>query len=135
MDAGEFDALLTRTTQLLREVGLVTLGDRESYVVRDPESITPRALLPDQQLIEMLHAFERHLAILDQQTYQAALSTINETIDAGTLEDVVYVPTSLEGEEETYSFSKAPDMNELRTMVKDLIKSLREESERLRREE
>lgn len=135
MDTEEFDALLAQTEQLLREADLGMLGDRENYVVRDPDAIAPRALSPDRQLIEMLLAFERHLAILDQQTYLDALSTINNTIHDGELKDVVYVPTARGEEEESYSFFMAPEMSELRNMVKDLIHSLREESERSRREE
>lgn len=135
METEDFDALLERTALLLREANLGTLGDRESYVVRDPEVIAPSALPSDRQLIEMLSAFERHLAILDQRTFLNALNTINTTLDKGKLRDVVYVPTAREGEEASYSFSKAPDMYELRMTVGDLIQRLREESARSRREE
>ena len=127
MELEEFDELIEQTSRLLREAGVGTLADRERYTVRDPETVGPRALRPDRQLIEMLAAFERHLAILDRGTFQRAVTIANDAIVDGALEDAVFVPTAEEGEGTQFSFRDAPDLHELRLRVKDLIKRLGEE--------
>lgn len=128
MELEEFEQLIEQTSGLLREAGVGTLADRGRYTVRDPpETAGPRALPPDRQLIEMLVAFERHLAILDRGTFQSALEIVNGAIVDGELEDAVFIPTAREGEGATFSLRNAPDLHGLRVRVKELIKRLGEE--------
>lgn len=134
MEPEEFEQLIEQTSQLLRAAGVGALADRERYTVWNPESVGPRTLRPDRQLTEMLVAFERHLAVLDRETFHTALKTMNDAIVDGELKDAVFVPTTPEGEGAAFSFRGAPDLRELRMKLKDLIKRLGEEDARLERD-
>ena len=127
MEPEEFEELIEQTCELLRAAGVGELADRERYTVRDPEEVGPRALPSDRQLTEMLVAFERHLAILDRETFRNAMETVNEAIVDGELEDAVFVPTTQEGEGPSFRFRDAPELHALRVRVKALIKRLLEE--------
>ena len=127
MEPEELEGLIEQTSGLLRAAGVGELADRERYTVRDSEAVGPRALPPDRQLTEMLVAFERHLAVLDRGTFRSALETANAAIADGRLEDVVFVPTTEEGEGASFSFRDAPELHALRVRVKELIKRLGEE--------
>ena len=127
MDTDDYYELIALVEAELREVGAGALSDPNLYTLSDPETGERRLYPPREQLIEMLRAFDRHLAICDRATFDLAFERINEVVKVGRIEDAVFIPTSEEGEGEPRSLRTAPELGAVREAVKRLIEQLLEE--------
>ena len=101
MDTADYYELIALVEAELREVGAGALTDPNLYALRNPETRERRLYPPRKHLIEMLRAFDRHLAICDRVTFDRALERINDVVKVGRIEDAVFIPTTEEGEGET----------------------------------
>lgn len=127
MDTNDYFQLIELVEESLRKAGASALSDPELYIGLDPETDEWQRYPPKDHLIEMLRAFDRHLAIYDRTTFHLALDRINEVTVGERLEGAVFIPTSEEGEGEPHSLGSAPELGELRDDVKRLIGELRED--------
>ena len=129
MDTDDYRDLIELVETELREVGAGALSDPNLYSLTDPETGEQRLYPPRKRLIEMLRAFDRHLAIYDRATFDSALGRINDVVNEGRIEDAVFIPMSEEGEGEPHSLRSAPELGAVRDAVAGLIEQLSEESD------
>jgi hypothetical protein len=127
MDEQDYRTLIALTQEELRRVGAPDLADPERYVYRDPETGELRRLDPKKQLMEMLRAFDRHLAIRDRGTYERALGRLNDVIAEGGVKGAFVVPTEEEGEGPPQSLGELPDLGETRSSLDRLIGMIAED--------
>ena len=130
METNEYRELIELVEAQLRELGLDDLAATSNYVVYDPEEGTYRPLSAEDHLIQILTAFERHVAIQDQAIFDIALRRINDTLEEGQVEDVVFAPVSDYRADNTISLGRAPKFGELRGDLARLLSGLREDSDR-----
>ena len=129
MNTDDYYELIALVETELREVGAGALSDPKLYALSDPDTGERRLFAPKKRLIEMLRAFDRHLAIGDRTTFDHALENINEVTKVGRVEDAVFIPLSEEEEGEPRSLRDAPDLGSVRKVINRLIKQLLEEQD------
>ena len=127
MDTDDDRDLIRLVETELREVGAGALSDPNLYAVRNKETSEYQLSSPGEHLIEMLHAFSRHLAIYDRTTFDRALERINKVVNDSHVDDAVFIPVSEEGEGEPQSLGKAPELAPIREAVEILIEQLSED--------
>ena len=130
MQTNEYRELIELVEAQLRELGLDDLAATSNYVVYDPEEGAYRPLSAEDHLIQILTAFERHVAIQDQAIFNIALRRINNTLEEGQVEDVIFAKVSDYRAADTHSLGGAPKFGELRDDLRRLVSGLREDSGR-----
>ena len=126
MEAREYEELVDILQRRLRENGLGSIAD-VGDVVYDRDSDAYRATAPKDQLIEMLMAFERHLATRDPATIDGALGRINDVLDEGYVEDVLFDPLSDAVEPDLQSLRGGETRRLLREQVADLVRDIQDD--------
>ena len=124
MDTDDYRELIALVEAQLREVDAGALSDPNLYSLTDPETGEQWLYPPRKRLIEMLRAFDRHLAICDRATFGRALNRMNDVVKEGRIEDAVFIPMSEEGEVEPRSLGIAPELSAVREAVESLIELL-----------
>ncbi len=127
MDEQDYRALIVLTQEELRRVGAPDLADPERYLYRNPETGELRRLDPKKHLMEMLRAFDRHLAIRDRGTYDNALGRMNDVLAEGRVKAAFLVPTEEDGEGAPQALDTLPDLGQIRSSVERLIGRIAED--------
>ena len=142
METSDYRELVEVIEAAFHEVGLGALADPLAYTVLGPDE-EHRLTTPENRLIAMLEALDRHIATSDRRIVELALGQINEVLVDGELEDAQYVPipedspptgtpppTPLDPLGRTKSLRGVPDVRELREEIRRLVRELREDSGR-----
>jgi hypothetical protein len=120
----EYRDLIKLVTDQLTAVGAADIAEERHYVVNDPDTDERRMVEPRFQLIAMLQAFERFLAIQDRGTYDAASQLFNEWVPDRGPRAVIFVPTEGTADVNPVNLASAPDLAEVRENLRDLIDQL-----------
>lgn len=126
MEAREHHELVELLQARLREHGLgsiATVGD----VTYDPDSDEYRATQARERLIEMLLAFERHLAARDPATVDLALERINRALEEGHVRGAIFDPLSDAVGSDLRPLSGESARGRLREQVMALVGRVRDE--------
>ena len=100
-------------------VGIPDLSDPSLYADRDPETGELSQLHPRNQLVGMLQALERHLAVSDRETYRRALEHINESLEGPNILSASVIPFNQDSE--PLSFGVLPELRPVRAHLAELI--------------
>ena len=93
MEGEDFRVLIRVLAQQLQEIGAGDIADDRHYTENSPEMGARRVVPPRDQLVLMLQAFERFLAVRDRATYTDALGRINQNVRGDVPRSVFYEPT------------------------------------------
>jgi hypothetical protein len=129
MEDDEYRDLIKMVAEQLILVGASDIADERHYVVDDVDTDERRLVEPRRQLIGMLQAFERFLAIQDKATYDAAFQLFNEQIPEGGPRAAIFLPTEGSVEMNPRNFATAPDLSEVRWSLRGLIDQLKRDPE------
>lgn len=124
MEDNDYSDLVALVEERLRELGLGFLSDGTNYIVDDRDADEPRLLPPQERLIEILAAFERHLASQDRSTVALALRSINDALVDGQIEDARYSPLVGSLSIDSYSLMAVPELRGLREELSALRAAL-----------
>lgn len=121
MDEDDYRELILVVERQLQAVGLDDLTDERHYIDLDEDTGDARPVSPRRHLLEMLHAFERALAVRDRRTYAVALGRINERLQNDGPRGAFVVPA---GEGPAVDLGSVPDLGQVREELTILIKEL-----------
>lgn len=124
MNSEDYLGLVDLLTRQLQESGAGEIASPRHYVEYNPETGETRLLPPRQRLIEMLAAFERFLAVRDRATLRSSLERINALAIKGRVAAVEVLLTPGDGEGKVVNLAGAPELSEMRTQVRQLIRQL-----------
>lgn len=123
MDEEDYRALIEVLSEELRMSGAADLADERHYVRPNEETGEAELMDPLKRLVEMLKAFERHVAIQDRAMYKLALQRIKDNLEGPAPEDAVVVLTQDKTIREVH-LSGAPNLEDLRKDLETLSLSL-----------
>lgn len=126
VDDDDYRELIKTLAAELRASGAPGIAEERHYAEPDPETGEPRLFSPQRRLIAMLEAFERHLAIRDRATYEFAIGGIRDSVQGPAPERITVIFTADADEGSEISLHDAPDLEGVRTNVRDLIRRLRD---------
>lgn len=134
MTEEELWRLIEEIRQRLNEAGLSEIGALENYLEETSDG-GPHLPSPHDLAIEMLEAFDRHLALLDHRTYENAMERIRGQTGIGDESPVSAMIHPLAGEyggevlslEQLVSYpsSSSTSIADIRCLLSELITSLR----------
>ena len=136
MQYEEYEKLIEELQKQLLDAGIRGISDEALYLRRDPESGERYLPHPRVQLVEMLEALDRHLAVWDLDTYNLALDIINNSIiESEVLGAEIFLSdrqpnemnsqfTRAEPEPQTIYFADLQPLKEVRTRLNELIGEL-----------
>ena len=111
----------------LREIGAGDIADERNYLRLDGDDGEARLHDPQKRLVEMLKAFERKLAVEDRDTYDTALTRMNETLRGeGPRGATVELGLDEDRDVRIADLGKAPMLGEVRRETNRLIGQLLE---------
>ena len=138
LNTSEYREVIDALERQFRAAGLETIADPSRFTI-DDDAGERRLRRPEDRLIAMLEAYERHLAGYDRRAFDIALDEINAALVEGELGDARFVPVS-DGDtpsavgtdspiapDGSFSLRDAPDLRELRAALNQFINELREE--------
>ncbi len=125
MEDDDYHELIKLVADRLTAVGAGDIADERHYIINDPDTDERRILGPRYQLIAMLQAFERFLAIQDRGTYDAAFRLFNEWAPDRGPRTVTFVPTEGAADINPVDLASAPDLSEVRDNLRELIYRLK----------
>ena len=123
MDDDDYRALIEVLSEELRMSGAADIADERHYVKQNEETGETELIEPSKRIIEMLTAFDRHLAIQDVAMYALALEKLRINIEGPSPESAVVVLANDETMREV-DLSKAPDLQDIRKDLKSLLETL-----------
>lgn len=107
-----------------RDLGEPQLADQDAYVKEDPK-LGRRRVRPRERLAQMLEAFERTMALDDENTRRKATDLIARAAD-GRVPEVRVVPYGEDGEPgEPFHFAGLPDLSGERQQLRVLAERIR----------
>jgi hypothetical protein len=124
VDEEDFRALIRVVQANFVEIGAPELADVANYVVQEGEAEENRLPPPAELLLEMLRAFERHMAVRDRATYRDAMARIGRSVEGVGPERAVVVPLAGDVNELEVDLSRAPELSPLRADVRRLSEAL-----------
>lgn len=125
MNDDDFEDLISLVARRLFDAGAGDLADPAVYVRLDPKTGEGELLPPQERLIEMLAAFDRHMKARDIRTYKTAIERINRNLIDGRVNGVAVVPARRERREGPIRLDAAPNLSEPRERLETLISRLR----------
>lgn len=124
MDDDDYRAILAALESELEAIGASELADPKHYVKRNSETGEIWQLKPQAHLVEMLKAFDRHLAVLDRELFDRSIESINGGLEEGKMVGAVVVWINADGEEQVSSLNAAPELRALRDEVQALVEAV-----------
>lgn len=125
MSPEDYVSLISLVRQELERIGLAELGYPDRYLAEEGGY----ALSPEEQLKQMLKAFDRHIAVSDRRVYQTAIGEIRSVLTDGSFPDSVEIefdPRTIAetGPELQPMVLSPPDLRSVRDRLKKLILEL-----------
>ena len=126
MDEEDYRALIDLIAGELAQSGAPDIADERHYTRTDPETGEAELYDPLKRLIEMLRAFERHVAIQDRSVAETALAVIRR---AGRGEGPTRATVVLadDGGPREVDLAEAPDLSQVREDITRIIHRLMED--------
>ncbi len=126
MDDEDFRALIEVVAEELSLSGAPDLADERHYTVTNPETGEIELYDPQKRLIEMLNAFERHLAIQDRSVAETSLNVIRRMV-LGEGPSRAAVELADDRGPREIDLADAPDLAELRHDITRIVHRLMED--------
>ena len=136
----EYREVIDALERQFHAAGLETIADPSRFTIDDDDADDDRRLRhPEDRLVAMLEAYERHLAGNDRRAFDIALDDINAALVEGEVGDARFLPVSdadtpsAVGSDSpiapdgSFSLRDAPDLRELRDVLDQFINELRED--------
>lgn len=121
MNDEELEALISLLGEQFRSIGREDLADENNYLWQDAETGETHIREPRRQLVEMLKAFERSLAVQDRRTYVEAFQLINDALPRDRApQGAVVVPIPGSRDVVPIDLSHAPELGDLRNRLRVL---------------
>ena len=126
MEDDDYLALIDLVERRLTDAGADELADPALYTRRDYETGERSMLPPDQRLVAMLEAFNRHMKARDIATFEVALKRINKNLHEGFVNGAIVEDGDDERSGEPVDLEQSPRFAEPRERLEVLIARLRD---------
>lgn len=110
MSEDDFLKLIAVMARRLHDVGAADIADPSHYTLENPQTGEMQSVDSAQQLLLMLEAFSRKLAVEDYTTYERAFQQMNEVLNGEGPQDIEL--EAVNGK--TISLSGASDLTNIR---------------------